>query len=404
MAITDTWLKSNSGKRSDKVREKADRDGLSVRVSAAGKVVFQMRYRYNGSAHPKRLDLGTYPAMSLKEARTEHLRLRGKHEQGHDPKVVRLIEKQVIATAVTLEGLFQLWYEKYCKLAKVSHHEILRSFELYVFTELGQLPAGQVTLHQWLDLIEKHAKLRPAIAERILVNTKQMLKFGVKRKLLAANTLSEIYAKADFQLQKREDLRSLNDEEVARVWRAVDQSRITAKNKLFIKLCLFFGCRNGELRLSRKADFDLEKGLWTVPPENHKMGKKTGKPLLRPIVPEVRPLIEQAMKISGSTTYLFSNDGTDKPMGKRAPLALPYNVMQWLRRHEKFEMEHWSIHDLRKTARTNFSTLTEPHIAEVMLGHKLPGTWQTYDHYTYLKEQGAAYSAWWQRLRELTAS
>jgi hypothetical protein len=27
------------------------------------------------------------------------------------------------------------------------------------------------------------------------------------------------------------------------MWRAVDQSRITLKNKIFIKLCLFFGCR-----------------------------------------------------------------------------------------------------------------------------------------------------------------
>lgn len=37
-----------------------------------------------------------------------------------------------------------------------------------------------------------------------------------------------------------------------------------------------------------------------------------------------------------------------------------------LRRHSKFEMEHWSVHDLRRTARTNFATLTEPHIAEIM--------------------------------------
>jgi len=402
MALTDTWLKANSGKRGEGIREKADRDGLGVRVTPVGKVIFQMRYRYNRSANAKRLDLGTYPAMSLREARAEHLRLRGKQEQGHDPKMVRLLEKQTIASAATVEALFRLWYEKNCKLAKAGHHEILRSFELYVFPDIGRLPAGQVTLHQWLELIEKHAKLRPAIAERILVNAKQMLKFGVKRKLLATNSLTDIYAKSDFQLQKREDLRSLSDDEIARVWRAVDQSRITLKNKIFIKLCLFFGCRNGELRLSRKSDFDFAKNLWTVPPEHHKMGKKTGKPLLRPIIHEARPLIVQAINLSRSGEHVFTNDRTDKAMGKGSPLALPYNIMQWLRRHEKYEMEHWSIHDLRKTARTNFSTLTQPHIAEVMLGHRLPGTWQTYDHYTYLKEQATAYSAWWKRLTELT--
>ena len=89
-------------------------------------------------------------------------------------------------------------------------------------------------------------------------------------------------------------------------------------------------------------------------------------------------------------------------MGTGAPLQLPYNIMQWLRRHEKYEMAHWSVHDLRKTARTNFSTLTEPHIAEIMLGHKLPGSWQVYDQYDYLPEQKEAYSAWCKRLSGLT--
>jgi len=64
-------------------------------------------------------------------------------------------------------------------------------------------------------------------------------------------------------------------------------------------------------------------------------------------------------------------------------------------------MAHWSIHDLRKTARTNFSTLIEPHVAEIMLGHRLPGTWQVYDHYNYLPEQAKALVAWHERLEKL---
>ncbi|EPA97866.1 integrase family protein [Pseudomonas sp. G5(2012)] len=55
--------------------------------------------------------------------------------------------------------------------------------------------------------------------------------------------------------------------------------------------------------------------------------------------------------------------------------------------------EQAPVHDLRKTARPNFSTLTEPHFAEIMLGHKLPGSWQVYDQYDYLAEQKEAYSA-----------
>ena len=56
---------------------------------------------------------------------------------------------------------------------------------------------------------------------------------------------------------------------------------------------------------------------------------------------------------------------------------------------------------MRKTARTNFSTLTQPHIAEIMLGHTLPGVWEVYDKHKYLDEQAAAYVAWWEVLERI---
>lgn len=78
-------------------------------------------------------------------------------------------------------------------------------------------------------------------------------------------------------------------------------------------------------------------------------------------------------------------------MGAGALLASPHNIFQWPSRHEKEEKEHWSIHDLRDTVRTNFSALNEMHIAETMLGHKLSKSLQIYDHHDYLREQAKAY-------------
>src|SRR5690242_8485524 len=114
MLITESWLRANSGKPRDKVLEKADRDGLSVRASRHGKLIFQVRYRYIDSRNPKRLDIGSYPLMTLKEARTENERLRKLLEQGHDPKVVRRTEQMAIAVAPRLETLFREWYRSYC--------------------------------------------------------------------------------------------------------------------------------------------------------------------------------------------------------------------------------------------------------------------------------------------------
>ena len=400
MSLSDSWLKANVSKDHPKTFERADRDGLSVRVSPKGKLTFQIRYRYSGK--PSRVDLGSYPLMSLKDARSECVRLRAELEQGNNPKTVKQLEFTAVSTALTMFDLFTQWYEGYCIPNKTSHIEILRTFQLHVLPEIGHLPADKVSLHAWLKIIESKAKTSPGIADRILTNAKQILKWGVKRRVLTSNALVDISAKSDFQITKNVGIRSLDESEIKLFWTAVEGSRIAYKNKIFLKLNLIYGCRNGELRLSKKSHFDFDTLVWTVPIENHKTGKITKKPLLRPIIPEARALIEEAMLLSEGD-FLFNNTGTDKPMGRSSSVALPYNINQWLRKNMNYEMEHWSIHDLRKTARTNFSTLTDPHIAEIMLGHKLPGQWQVYDHHEYLEEQAKAYSAWVKRLSVITA-
>ena len=399
MSLTDSWLKANHKKTREKFDVKTDRDGLGARISPKGKITWQLRYRFNGKAD--RVDIGSYPNLSLKEARTEVERLKGQLEKGFNPKIVRKMDKQAIITATSLTSLYKLWHESYCKKNKTMHHEIKRSFELHVFPTIGTIPAKEVTLHQWLAILEGLAENKPAIAERVLTNAKQVLKFGIKRRLLDNNVLDHINAVEDLSVRKNVNTRSLKPQEVKWVWEAIDLSRTATKNKLFLKLCLFFGCRNGELRISEKKHFDLDNRLWIVPPENHKLGKLTGNPLIRPIIPEIIPLIKQAMLLSDDK-YMFTNSGSKEVMGRKAPLALPYNIMQWLRKNRKVEMEHWSLHSLRKTARTSWSTLTKPHVAEIMLGHKLPGAWQVYDHHLYIEEQAEAYSKWWERLINIT--
>ena len=194
MAFTESWLKANHSKARTKSLVKSDRDGVCVRVSPKGKITDSLRYYYNGKQTTA--DIGTYPLMTLKEARTENQRLRKKLEQRHDPKVVRQLERQAMIAAKSLEGLFDLWYESYCIKNKKGHFEIRRSFfeirrsfEIHVFGKggFGHLLADKVSLHTWLELLERLAETTPAIAERILVNAKQMLKFAVKRKLIPAN-------------------------------------------------------------------------------------------------------------------------------------------------------------------------------------------------------------------------
>ncbi len=402
MALSDSWLKAHVGKAIDKRIEKSDSHGLSVRVTTKGKAIFQLRYRFDGK--PVRLDLGSYPTISLKQARQEAFRLKGFLEEGRDPKIAKRLEKQEISTAITIEELFGSWYESYCKVNKTMHKEIKRSFELYVFPELGSLPVNEVTAHLWLKLLEEIMASRQSIADRILVNSKQMLNWGVRRELINKNPIEQITAKKDLQIKTETNNRFFSDDEISLFQEAIHHSRMAKKNKIFLQLCLIYGCRNGELRCSKKEHFNFVDGIWTIPPENHKIGKMTKKPLIRPITSEIQILLEEAFSISDGSEYVFLNANGNTMMSRSATLSLPPNISQWIRKNKKIELEHWSVHDLRKTARTNFSQLTEPHVAEIMLGHKLAGQWQVYDLYDYLKEQKEALLKWCDKLSSLDKS
>lgn len=394
MPLSDSWLKSALGKESDKPYEKTDRDGLSVRVSAKGKVVFQMRFRYAGKM--QRCDLGTYPLITLKTAREECMRYRAALEKGDDPRIVKAVERMERQNAGTVAELFERWYQAEVDGTVLRPERIWAVIKKHLFPTLGHLPAEKVTLHHWLGIIEPMAKRTPAQAAHVLRLTKQMIRWAVKRDLLDTNPLSD-FTSADMNIKKSVKERILSDDEIRLLFEYVDTNQqAEPKNLAFLQLCLFYGCRNGELRNAKISDFDFEKRIWTVPAINRKTNKG-GRPLLRPIPPEFDDLIKQLIALAPGE-YLVPLRDKDAPLTPSGSIALPYKIMNWFKRRQNIHMEHWSLHDLRRTARTHFSSLTDPHIAEIMLDHKLPGVWQVYDKHDYLEQQMRAYQAWHRKL------
>ncbi|MGV7961990.1 tyrosine-type recombinase/integrase [Photorhabdus tasmaniensis] len=398
MAITDSWLRSIGGKPQERIITKSDRDGLSVRVTPKGKVVFQFRYRWGGKGD--RIDIGTYPATSLKDARDAAIFYRSELEQYRNPKIVKRTLQKTALTAATVESLIREWWMSVMQDSKVRAVKILRSFELHVFPKIGNLPHDEVTLHIWLSLIEDITKSCPAVGASILSRSKQAHKWAVRRGITKLAPLSEVTAK-DLGVQKRVGERTLSEEEVVILFNIIESPKYNPRNALIIKLCLLFGCRVGELFNAKLIDFDFDRNVWVVPPENHKSGRQVKKPIIRPIILEAKELIEQAKKLNQGSEYLFTvSDGKPFALGSHASLIAVLN-----KKMSKYFKSYipWSIHDLRRTMRTGVSELAPPHVAETMIGHKLPGVWQVYDKHTYLNEQREAYTRWWEKLTKIVS-
>ncbi|MDR0218235.1 MAG: site-specific integrase [Enterobacteriaceae bacterium] len=410
MAITDSWLRSTNGKSQEKMITKSDRDGLSARVSTKGKITFQFRYRWNDKG--ERIDIGTYPATGLKEARDLVISYRGELEQLRNPKIVKQVRKESVLGAMTVDRLIRDWWERTMKGSKVNADQVLRSFEIYIFPKIGKLPHDEVTLHVWLSLIEDISKQVPSIGERILVYSKRAHKWAVRRGITDLTPLSDVGVSdldlggknsenginLDFEIRER----ALNEEELTVLFQLINSPQYNPRNALIIKLCLLFGCRINELLKAKVDDFDYEKDIWVIPPTNHKTGRKTKTPIIRPITSAAKELIEQAKELNLGSTYLFVvNDGEPFSRGSYTNMILTLNKK--MSKYFDNSYTSWSIHDLRRTMRTGVSELTPPHVAEIMLGHKLPGIWQMYDKHTYLNEQREAYERWWDKLTKIVS-
>ncbi|MCP9270519.1 site-specific integrase [Xenorhabdus sp. XENO-1] len=411
MAITDSWLRSTSGKPQEKMITKSDRDGLSVRVTPKGKIIFQFRYRWNDKGD--RIDIGTYPATSLKDARDSVISYRGELEQHRNPKIVKRVRKESALSAITVEKLIRDWWKMTMQGSKVKADQILRSFEIYVFPKIGKLPHDEVTLHVWLSLIEDIAKQVSSIGDRILTYSKTAHRWAVRRGITNFTPLSAV-EKSDLSGKNTHvdinldddiddtDSRTLNDEELVVLFQIINSPKYNPRNALIIKLCLLFGCRIGELLKAKINDFDYERDVWIVPPKNHKTGRRSKKPIIRPIIPEVKELIEQAKKLNYGSEFVFATFRGDS-FSESGHCRIIDRLSKKMSEYFDDSYTSWSIHDLRRTMRTGISELTPPHVAEIMLGHKLPGVWQVYDKHTYLNEQREAYERWWEKLTKIVS-
>lgn len=394
MSLTDSFLRSIMNKEHEKVFEKTDRDGLSVRVSRKGKVVFQLRYMFESKQ--KRVDIGTYPSLGLKDAREEVLKIKRALEEGMDAQIYLATRLQRNSAIKTVEDVVREWDRVYAKVNIKNADQILRTFEIHVFPKIGHIPHDSAGAHVWIALIEEILRKRPGIARRILTSAKQAHSWALRRKMVETTPLETIKSQ-DLGMRRSSTSRVLNDDEIRLLFEVFENTSMRRKNALLIQLILLFGCRSGEILQSRHCDFDFEHAIWTVPPENHK-GGANGKPIKRPIIPAAQKLIEEAMQLSKGCEWVFESSLTKdkgKMLNSSSVLSLPKTVMSYYQRTRNKILPHFSMHDLRRTARTRWSPIAPPHVCEVMLGHKLPGVWAVYDHNDYLDEQRKAYTAWW---------
>jgi integrase len=382
MALSDTWLRAQVKKQIKNEIVKHDRDGLAARVRN-GRVTFIYRPYFNGKQI--KITLGRYPDMTLKQARLLIMDYAFKISKGIDPRLHIKDEKTDNLKSVSLNKAFEEWYAV-SQINRVNHLQIKRTYEIHIKSKLGKHRVQDITQLHVKQTLQRIADLSPSVTSRALMIIKRSIDRHVTVNPCHGLTPSMFYQKTN------KPKRALNDKELRLLLKVINESQMAGKNRVFLKLLLFFGCRGNELRLSKKSWFDFDSMTWSIPPEFHKIGSKTGMPVIRPLIPDIVPLIKDAFLLSGTSEYVFIMNKNKKPLSRPAVRSLSDSIIRSCAR-KNIIIKHWSVHDLRKTARTNWSKYGRREVREKMLGHIISGD-DTYDLYSYYYEGIELYKQW----------
>ncbi|MGY2680831.1 integrase [Pseudomonas tolaasii] len=407
MALSDLTVRQ--AKAADKTYSLPDTDGLGLVVAPTGGKSWHLRYYWLGKQ--KRISLGNYPEIGLREARTLRDEARALLAKGVNPHTDRKQKRHAVKLAAdyTFKAVFEAWVEHRRKELKEGRQstlsQILRIFGKDVLRTLGKMSIYDIRRPQLLGVLARIEERKAfTTAEKVRTWLSQLFRYAlVIVEGLEANPASDLDVVAEPKppvthnpylhlpalpefLQK---LRLYNP----RGW----------QTQLGIRLLFLTGVRTGELRLATPDQFDLDRGLWIIPPQIVKQlqdeMRKAGK---RPkdVPPYIVPLSLQAIEI---VRYLL---GMMRPaqrhlLAHRSELKkrISENTLNAALKRMGYE-DQLTGHGIRGTISTALNEIGYPKIwMDAQLSHSDPNKVSSaYNHAKYVEPRRRMMQDWADRL------
>jgi integrase len=367
--------------------------GLGIRVTPPGRKIWIVQLTFPGQTLQSRRTLGHWPAMPVEEARKMARQWRDITRQGQDPKRVEAERREATerarlaaerAAANTFGKVAEAYIERRTNRRADKDAAAIRR---HLIAAWGDRPIAGMVPRDVRELLGKLAKRAPFAANEAWGHAVLIFKYAVHEELIAASPCGSLDKRLVLNGAKLDPRkRVLSDGEIAALWRAADGLGHPEGN--FYKLLLLTGCRRNEVSDARWPEFDLDRGVWTVPAERFKADETHLVPLTATVL-----VLLGSMPRNG--TFVFTNDG-ERPINGFSKLKERVDKVMG-------EVPPWVNHDIRRTVRTNLAALgVADHIAELTVGHGRKGIQRVYDLHRYVPEIRAALAKWSERLETIT--
>jgi integrase len=338
--------------------------GFALRVSYGGGKSWVYFYRIGGRL--RRRSLGTYPAVTLQEAR--QLWRDAKHEVslGRDPAWQRAFD-------LNFESVAREWLKR-DQADKRSLKEVMRIVEKELIPAWGQRSIQDIRRHDILVLSDQIAdRGATTMARRVMAYVHRLFRWAKSRDLIEANPA------ADLPKPGRETARDrvLTDSELVAVWNAAVELGWPSGDA--VRLLILTGARRAE----------ISELKWS---EIHGNTIKLSGARTKNAEPHDIPLSEAALSVLAQIPRV---------VGSEFVFVNPLRSGAWSNAKLKLSaanVPQWRIHDLRRTVATGLQKLgVNLQTIEAVLGHasgSRSGVVGVYQRHSFDAEKRAALEAW----------
>lgn len=369
-----------------------DGRGLFLLIHTNGGKYWRFRYQFNDK--DKTIALGTYPELSLPEARRLREEYRSQVSKGIDPAVQKKARKQARREAAgnSFEVVAREWLAG--RAWENSTRDLVkRRLEKDVFPWLGDEPISQIDAPTLLNVLRK-AEARGVVytAHRLRQHCSKVFRYAIATGRASRDPAADLVG-ALKQHQTTHYASITDPRQIGPLLRDIDAYWGTPVVRLALRLAPYVFVRPGNLRKSLWAYVDFQAREWRIPSSS----MKKPAPHIIPMAPQVHDMLNELHRLSGRRSqYLFPNMRTAK-----APMS--ENTINGALRRMGYDKDTLTGHGLRHMASTILHEQGfNSDAVERQLAHMdRDETRATYNYAQYMDERRVMMQSWADYLDEL---
>ncbi|EPM4789539.1 tyrosine-type recombinase/integrase [Escherichia coli] len=316
-----TSAKIRTLKPSDKPFKVSDSHGLYLRVKPGGSRHWYLKYRISGKE--SRIALGTYPAISLSDARQQRAGIRKMLALNINPVQQRAAVRGSRTPEKVFKNVALAWHKSNRKWSQNTADRLLASLNNHIFPVIGNLPVSELKPRHFIDLlkgIEEKGLLE--VASRTRQHLSNIMRHAVHQELIDTNPAANLGGVTTPPVRRHYPALPLErlPELLERIG-AYHQGRELTRHAVLLMLHVFI--RSSELRFARWSEIDFTNRVWTIPATREPIigvrysgrGAKMRMPHIVPLSEQSIAIMKQIKDITGNNELIFPGDHNPyKPM------------------------------------------------------------------------------------------